>query len=195
MNALLSVYINNRRLVAIVCILLSILQLGLSDCEMHNFCNGHGKCLASTSTCECFEGWGSSTDISFYKAPDCSARVCPAGRAWADVPTSSTQAHAYMECSNRGVCNRISGTCSCFDGFTGSSCHRTTCPNDCSGHGSCVSIKQMARMGNALPLSANTFYEGDSDSTTWDEDMIYGCVCDSSWDVGLGFGQRQEVII
>lgn len=27
---------------------------------------------------------------------------------------------------------------------------------------------------------------------TWDEEMIYGCVCDSSWEVGLGFGQTQE---
>jgi hypothetical protein len=30
------------------------------------------------------------------------------------------------------------------------------------------------------------------DSTTWDEDKIYGCVCDSSWSVGLKEGQRQE---
>ena len=27
---------------------------------------------------------------------------------------------------------------------------------------------------------------------TWDEDRIYGCLCDSSWAVGLGSGQRQE---
>lgn len=27
---------------------------------------------------------------------------------------------------------------------------------------------------------------------TWDEEMIYGCVCDSSWEVGLGSGQTQE---
>jgi hypothetical protein len=29
------------------------------------------------------------------------------------------------------------------------------------------------------------------DTTTWDEDMAYGCVCDSSWEVGLASGQRQ----
>jgi hypothetical protein len=50
----------------------------------------------------------------------------------------------------------------------------------------------MARMSNALPLAPNTFYEGDVGGSTWDEDMIFGCVCDSSWDVGLGSGQTQE---
>ena len=30
------------------------------------------------------------------------------------------------------------------------------------------------------------------ETTTWDEDMIYGCLCDSSWSVGLGAGQVQE---
>ena len=93
-----------------------------------------------------------STDISFYKAPDCSARTCPSGRAWADVPSSSTVAHAFAECSNRGTCNRGTGLCTCFDGFVGSACQRNSCPNDCSGHGICLSIKQLARMSNALPL-------------------------------------------
>ncbi len=87
---MLSALCNNCVVALLVCIFLSILHQALSDCEMHNFCNGHGKCLASTSTCECFEGWGSTNDISFYKSPDCSARVCPSGRAWADVPTGST---------------------------------------------------------------------------------------------------------
>ena len=30
------------------------------------------------------------------------------------------------------------------------------------------------------------------DTTTWDEDMLHGCVCDSAWTVGLGSGQTQE---
>jgi RecJ-like exonuclease len=127
---------------------------------MQNNCNGHGTCLAATSTCECYEGWGSDKDITFYRAPDCSARVCPAGRAWADIPTSKTTAHAFMECSNRGSCNRGTGECMCFTGFTGAACDRTVCPNACSGHGTCYSIRQMARMSNALPLGPNTFYEG-----------------------------------
>jgi hypothetical protein len=164
----------------------------IADCGMQNNCNGHGACNLATSVCNCFEGWGASTDITLYRAADCSARTCPSFRAWGDVPTSSTTAHNYAECSNRGTCNRETGLCTCFPGFTGSACERSRCPNDCSGHGICTSIKQMARLSYALPLAPNTFYEGYDDSITWDEDMSYGCVCDSSWEVGLGSGQTQQ---
>ena len=47
-------------------------------------------------------------------------------------------------------------------------------------------------MTNALPLSAPTTYNGFESTTTWDSDKIYGCVCDSSWTVGLGSNERQE---
>jgi hypothetical protein len=161
----------------------------IGDCSMHNYCNGHGTCLTATSVCVCYEGYGASTDITHYRAADCSARTCPNGLAWADVPTDSSTAHARAECSNRGTCDRSTGECTCFTGFTGAACDRSKCPNDCSGHGTCVSIKQMARMTNALPLGANTYYEGGN--KTWDEDMSFGCVCDSKWTVGLGSGETQ----
>ena len=35
-----------------------------------------------------------------------------------------------------------------------------SCPNDCSGHGRCLSMKQLATMSTALPLSAATTYTG-----------------------------------
>jgi len=142
-------------------VLLCLLGCADGDCSMQNYCNGHGTCINSTSVCSCYEGWGAATDITFYSAPDCSSRTCPSGRAWADIPSSSTTAHAYAECSNRGVCDRSSGLCACFDGFTGAACQRNKCPNDCSGHGLCLSIKQLARSDSALPLGPNTFYEGD----------------------------------
>lgn len=132
-----------------------------ADCAMQNFCNGHGTCINSTSTCSCYEGWGATTDVSFYKAPDCSQRTCAADRAWSDVPSSPSQAHQVVECSNRGTCDRSTGQCTCFEGFTGAACQRNKCPNDCSGHGVCMSMKQLARTEAALPLGPNTFYEGD----------------------------------
>lgn len=173
-------------------ITLQMMGSAQGDCAMHNHCNGHGSCVASTSTCACYEGFGAASDITLYRAPDCSLRTCPSGKAWSDVPTAPSSAHALAECSNRGTCDKQSGQCKCYAGFSGDSCQRTTCPNNCSGHGQCVSIKQMARMPNALPLAPNTYYEGDEDGETWDEDKLYGCVCDSSWEVGLGSAQRQE---
>merc|ERR1712070_602357 len=55
------------------------------------------------------------------------------------------------------------------------------------------SMKQIASMSEALPLNNKTFeYEGKETSTTWDQDMLFGCVCDSSWEVGLESNKRQE---
>lgn len=138
-----------------------IIREVVSDCSMQNYCNGHGTCQNSTSSCLCYDGWGAATDVTYYRAPDCSLRTCPSDRAWADVPYSPTTAHFLAECSNRGVCDRASGQCKCFAGFTGTACQRNKCPNDCSGHGVCMSMKQLARTATALPLAPNTFYEGD----------------------------------
>ena len=90
-----------------------------SDCSMMNNCNGQGVCNPKTSACDCFEGFGAATDITNYRAPDCSARTCPSDKAWADVPLSNTVAHQLAECSNRGTCNRGTGECICQPGFTG----------------------------------------------------------------------------
>ena len=93
-------------------------------CGHLNGCNGHGACDASTSRCLCYNGWGSDTDVALYKAPDCSARTCPADAAWVDVPTSATTAHGLAECSNAGLCDRGSGRCRCFVGYDGEACQR-----------------------------------------------------------------------
>jgi hypothetical protein len=129
-------------------------------CDMQNHCNGHGVCDHCTRTCKCLEGWGADTDVSLFKARDCSRRVCPQGAAFVDVPTGATTAHAMAECSNKGTCDFTTGQCICFEGFTGHACQRSACPNDCSGHGQCLSIREMATMTSALPLSAVTTYEG-----------------------------------
>ncbi|CAM9876706.1 unnamed protein product [Ectocarpus sp. 12 AP-2014] len=175
---------------------------GNAGCSLFNWCNGHGTCNTGTRTCTCYEGWGADTDLTLYRAADCSARVCPAGKAWGDVPTGSLSAHQEQECSGRGLCDRDSGECECFDGFTGAACERSGCPDDCSDHGRCVNMKALAVTSDALPLSNacrhmfQTFYPpkraGEDDTVTWDEEMIFGCVCDSKWEVGLGAGQTQE---
>jgi len=50
---------------------------------------------------------------------------CPLGPAWADKAYATDQAHQNVECSNAGTCDRKSGTCSCFPGFTGAACQRS----------------------------------------------------------------------
>ena len=162
------------------------------DCVDQNYCNGHGTCLESTSSCECFDGWGSESDVAVVKSHDCSQRSCPVGRAWFDLPSGPFVAHALAECSGKGVCDRKAGTCDCFVGFTGDACQRRSCPKDCSGHGRCVSMKRLATLPEALPLSPVTTYAGAEDSKRWDQNKVFGCVCDSSWDVGLESGHTQE---
>ena len=49
----------------------------------------------------------------------------------------------------------------------------------------------MAGEINAEPFGPAATYGGLPDSSTWDEAKIYGCVCDSTWEVGFGVGQTQ----
>jgi hypothetical protein len=68
---------------------------------------------------------------------------------WAD------DGHFYMECSNAGSCDRAEGTCMCYSGYTGLACARTTCPADCSGHGTCMDVQELSvKSPNKLSLTA-----------------------------------------
>ena len=49
----------------------------------------------------------------------------------------------------------------------------------------------MALEPNAAPFGGAYSYGGNQATTTWDEGKIFGCVCDSSWDVGYASGQTQ----
>lgn len=50
---------------------------------------------------------------------------CPKGIAWSDRAYGIDQAHRLAECSNAGLCNRRSGDCECFRGYTGIACQRS----------------------------------------------------------------------
>jgi hypothetical protein len=139
------------------CVWLLLLPKTRSACKDLNYCSGHGVC-SSRNLCTCDEGWGSPTDIATYKSPDCSLRVCASGMQWGSLATTNTSAHTTLECSGNGLCNRYSGVCDCNYGFFGKSCERRGCPNGCSGHGVCKSMRQLAGTHQAAPLSANTIY-------------------------------------
>jgi hypothetical protein len=174
-----------------------------------NACSGHGICDDDIGRCVCDPGYGSETDVTSAHgvgfAPDCSSRACPRGVAWAHSPldfpvgaavTSTHGAHKSVECSAGGTCDRVLGKCVCFPGYEGAACERRSCPNDCSGNGMCLPMWVMTLHDTALPLRISTpldnkFYRKYVDSTTYDGEAHQGCVCDSSWSVGLGSGQTQ----
>jgi hypothetical protein len=131
-----------------------------NGCSRHGFCKSYGKC-------ECYTRPG-STELAWIQS-DCSERTCPKGISWASHATSDSVAHAKAECSNAGMCDRKTGHCDCHPGYTGISCQRTTCPNNCNHKGRCVSQEFMA-------FEASKTY-----SEPWDATKEHGCVCDAGY--------------
>jgi hypothetical protein len=162
-----------------------------------NSCSGHGICDKTggspTYKCACFDGFGSDADIAEYKAPDCSLRTCPYGRRWFDIAQTTTSAHRNAECSGIGDCNRASGVCLCPAGFEGKACNLQACQGRCSGHGRCLSMSEIIPEAEAQPLRSELTwaYPDDATANTWDASMVRGCLCDSSWAVGLDAGETQ----
>ena len=72
--------------------------------------------------CQCYEGWGHPDDVHAVGLPPdrfCTERVCPRAKSTADLPTSATVAHHNAECSNNGLCDRLTGNCLCFASWSG----------------------------------------------------------------------------
>lgn len=61
----------------VLLLLLTFIQISYATtaCTFMNECNGHGDCDSATRTCSCYAGWGAPTDVSLYKAADCSLRT------------------------------------------------------------------------------------------------------------------------
>lgn len=169
-------------------------MLGVASASCPNACSGHGTCN-TYDQCTCFLEAGSDdfngvSNLAEWTGADCSLRTCPRGTSWISAD-GSCEHSAEQECSDQGVCDRATGLCTCFDGFTGSACQRTECPNDCSGHGTCRSNKDFAydwavSKSNELDGTSNDInsFEGTylaSYDDAWDSGMQYGCKCDDGY--------------
>lgn len=58
-----------------------------------------------------------------------------------------------------------------------------TCPNDCSGHGTCATMKDISfYSGPDYDNSVQTFGDGKGVAyTNWDKDSIQFCECDDGF--------------
>merc|ERR1719274_413966 len=102
---------------------LALALVGAASAMCPNMCSGHGTC-GSDRKCPFETAWVTSPDSFYY--------------------SKSGYVHSYAECAGRGICDRSTGECECFDGYTGKGCGYTTCPNDCSGHGTCEYVNELS---------------------------------------------------
>jgi len=159
--------------------------IGLASAACPNSCSGHGTCGAN-EVCSCYDGWG----MGGAPGGDCSDRFCPYELAWAGAPNKAGLTHLYSECAGKGVCDRETGQCECFGGFEGKGCGRQSCPDDCSGHGTCEFQNELTFgtvWGDYYDGSAYGFRGLGSGATipaadaSWDADRARACVCDGGW--------------
>lgn len=153
----------------------AIVSTAAANCD--NNCSGHGTCMTD-DVCKCYDNWGNGLS---HDSGDCSDRVCPFELAWVDTPSREGRFHKYAECAGRGICNREIGECQCFDGYEGKGCQRTTCPNDCSGHGTCEYIEDLSIAGEWSDYSRRESNEKTFEYHNWDAGKVRGCVCDATY--------------
>ena len=159
--------------------LLHLLHLPVTtNASCPNACSRHGVCRLH-SRCTCYPEW------SGY---DCSIRDCPHHLSWNDPPFGRNQAHFYEACSGRGVCNYKTGECVCWPGYTGDGCRRMSCPNQCSGHGQCLTTAKHAKLDSVGDFFSDRGHKldkgvirGQYSYKAWDRDKTTSCLCDPGY--------------
>lgn len=100
-------------------------------------------------------------------------------------------AHQDSECSKAGVCDTETGKCTCFQGFSGAACQRSSCPSGCNDRGVCMSMRDMS-VYHGPDYDSTELTSGDGrgvEYSNWDADAIMMCRCDPPYfgpDCGQG---------
>ena len=119
-------------------------------------------------------------------------------------PLSNT-AHDYMECSNKGLCDRDKGQCECLPGYDGVACQRASCPSNAEsitpGSGmdsksntafkifnsktafmgralSSAQVNQCSGHGTCMTIEQLAFLDHSNKYDLWDKHSNMGCKCD-----------------
>ncbi len=118
-------------------------------------------------------------------------------------------AHDYMECSNKGLCDRSKGECECLPGYDGAACQRASCPSKAnsntpgSGQTSPTSniafkiftgksafngrslttpqIDQCSGHGTCITIEQLAFLDYGNSYDLWDKHSTMGCKCDPGY--------------
>lgn len=182
-------------------ILILMLLLAFVNSECPNGCSGNGDCMAR-DMCNCYKNYQGNDcsdrtcgfgyahvdtpkgDINFDQNRMTTGWIlqnshqAPAKTYEYFYPNAKVdEAHFYLECSNKGICDRSTGLCKCFDGFEGSACQRTSCPNKCNGHGTCESLRELGIKAGGTLFGKGTI-AGAVSYDLWDANSTYGCLCD-----------------
>ncbi|KAG5191969.1 tubular mastigoneme-related protein [Tribonema minus] len=181
---------------------LAVLATVAAECP--NACSGHGTCNTHDE-CDCYTGYmandcsqricpfgnahvdGGKGDLDGDNVFDGTTLVIktsqmyPAGTVEGIAAVDYDAAHFYMECSNKGLCDRSSGTCKCFPAYEGHACQRASCPvvggKACGGHGVCRTVRELVED------------DYSNDYELWDADVGMGCACDAGYS-GYDCSQR-----
>lgn len=117
----------------------------------------------------------------------------------------SDTAHEYMECSNKGLCDRDRGLCECLPGYDGAACQRASCPSNVQSltPGSSLSDRsnlafkifngksafsgrvtqgaqegQCSGHGTCMTQAQLSSLDNNNIYDLWDKDSTMGCKCD-----------------